>query len=375
MDLENEKEAETEVETPEPDSLRADMEAAIEKVESEFSESVVAGEPVNTEGKGPKAAKPAPKTAAEIEQSAEGAESGPDDTVVKLHPDDAERYPTLNEERVKAAPEGWRPAAREGWEGLPEPVRREIHRRELDIATGMQSSKDARTLADSFKAATDPYMSILAAEGQSDPMAAISGMLKTVSGLRLGSPQQKAERFAGLVQHYGIDLNILDQALAASIKGEVLPDSDPVSAAVEARMKPVEDFMARMQRQGQESQDRQTAGAAADVDTFGETAEFIADVRMDMADLLDMSSNRGRNMSLQEAYDTACSMNPEIRAILAGRTNGQQAQQQAGHVASKIRTAATSPTGGRGGDGSAPKSDGTLRGDLMASIVALEEAG
>ena len=68
-----------------------------------------------------------------------------------------------------------------------------------------------------------------------------------------------------------------------------------------------------------------------------------------MADILDLAANRNRNMTLQEAYDQACHLNPQIRQIIQAR--GSQAT-----VQSK-RKAGSSIYGTPSGNGSAASPD------------------
>ena len=42
------------------------------------------------------------------------------------------------------------------------------------------------------------------------------------------------------------------------------------------------------------------------VPDFAAGNEFLADVRLDMADLIDMAAKQGRPLNLQQAYDRAC---------------------------------------------------------------------
>jgi hypothetical protein len=58
-----------------------------------------------------------------------------------------------------------------------------------------------------------------------------------------------------------------------------------------------------------------------------------------------MAANRGRQMSLQEAYNTACQAHPQIAKIINGRTSAAQVGRK--------RTAASSIHGGPGGSMSA----------------------
>jgi hypothetical protein len=78
-------------------------------------------------------------------------------------------------------------------------------------------------------------------------------------------------------------------------------------------------YQQREQYQAQQAQGQ----VAQEVTQFGSSNEFYNDVRGDMADLLDMAANRGREMSMEEAYNLACNNHPQISKIMSGRTSQQ----------------------------------------------------
>lgn len=283
------------------------------------------------------------------------------------HPTDSEHYPNLTAERVNAAPEGWRPAAREGWAELPEGVRREIHRRELDIATGLESSKAARDLSTRFSETVTPFASVMAAEGLNDPMDAVKGLLGTAAALRMGTTEQKAERLVGLIKHYGIDVDALDAALATSIRsGGAQPPAGPENPLT-GRLEALEQRLAGINGQIEQAAARRGESADAEVARFAAEAEFLPDVRLDMADLMDVATKRGRQMSMQEAYDAACNMNPEIKAVLARRNAETRTAAGQQTVAAKRALASSSLAAPQTGVAPAANGAGSLRDDLMAA--------
>jgi len=120
-------------------------------------------------------------------------------------------------------------------------------------------------------------------------------------------------------------------------------------------MAPMTQFMQTIEQaqQAKIGEGRQQANSA--VMEFSKTAEFLPDVREDMADIIDLAAKRGVNLSMQQAYDRACAAHPEIANVMSERkraeaiTGGQQV------LASK-RNAASSISGrktGQGGGGSA----------------------
>ena len=346
-----------------PATLRDELEAAVGAAELEAGEAIDSVKDTTTE-----------RPQAESKEEKAAADRGAKAPADSAHADDDVKYPTLTAERTTKAPEGWRPAAREGWDQLPEQVRREIHRRELDIATGLQGSTDARKHHDHFNSVVQPYAAIIASEGATSPMDAVEGLMKTAAQLSMGTPRQKAQRMSQLITHYGIDLDELDTMLAGSISGQEPPPEDPNEAILNKRLAPLEEFMQNVNGRMQESQQQSSQQVAKTVEDFAMQAEFMEDVRLDMADLLDMAAQRNRSMTIREAYDTACRLHPEVRRVLARRAEQETKMGARDRVRDKVAAASVSRAPGRVGTGvpAGAQNDGSVRASLMASIDALE---
>lgn len=337
------------------ESLRDDLEAAIADVEGEVYAEDAAPERTREEDK----------------------QKAPEDSPSEqAYPEDVEKYPTLTTERVQKAPEGWRPAARENFDSLPEATRREIHRRELDIQGGLAQAAEARKFTEQFEKTVEPFKAIIAAEGAESPIAAVEALMQTTAVLSMGTPQQKAARISQLISHYGIDLDTLDEVLSAEISGtpQQQAQNDPIQSLLEQRLKPVEEFMQNINGQLEQTQQTQQAAVAQEVTSWSEGKEFLEDVRLDMADLLDMSKARGRNMTLDEAYTAACNMNPEVSRVVQQRELSQSTATRRSSVAEKVAASRVSRSPNQVGSGSPanPAGDGSIRGALLASINQLE---
>ena len=363
-----------------PDTLRDDIEAAFEEHEPE------AETPTETVPDAPDDAPPPEDPPESAQAPPDAEETGPEDPPARperperprdakgrflsseTHPDDVERYPTLTEDRVERPPEGWRPTAREGWAELPAEIRREIHRRELDIATTQQQTAAQRELAERFERVVRPYEPLMAARGVMDPMEGLQGLLKTAAGLQTGSAPQKAQLVGQLIKDYGVDVN----ALAEVIEGQ--PPSAAVSPdpQLDTRLKPIEAFMERIENQIGESERRTMAEAAQSLEAFASDAEFLPDVRQDMADLLQLATDRGRTMSLQEAYDTACRLNPEVRGLMEQRESAQRETAERESTQRKAEMANASPRGRQPAPTAPSAQNGTLRDDILQAIDRLE---
>ena len=254
------------------------------------------------------------------------------------------------------APIGWNPEAREGWSGIPDATKQQILQRERDIEQNMANTSTARQESQVFNQIASKYAPVMAAEGVNNPFQAIEGMFQTAAELRMGNPQQKAGRIAMMIKNYGVDI----QALDALLVGETpeVNQNDQMAQLIDQRMQPVNQMMQQLAGMQQNKVQEQHEGATAQVGEFSKNAEFLADVRYDMADLMDLATKRGQNMSLQDAYERACSVHPEVSKVLQKRweQNNLMGKQQADMSIS-----------GQGEAGSPPASNNSLGQDVRAA--------
>jgi hypothetical protein len=246
------------------------------------------------------------------------------------------------------APQAWRPEVREHWGQLPEPVRAEIQRREVEVQRTLQESAEARRNYDAVMKTIAPYEAFIRAEN-SNPLQAIDNLMGTAARLRTGTAPELAQMMSGLIQQFGTGrfgqqfLEILDQTLAGQV-----PKADPQQAAIEQvlnqRLAPIQSMFQQFQQAQQAQQERVVTQAHSDVSQFLDQAEFGQDVREEMADLLEVAQRRGQAMTLQQAYQKACLLNDRVRTVLQGRQQAQGAQAQT-QAAQRARSAAVSVTG------------------------------
>jgi hypothetical protein len=307
---------------------------------------------------------------AESAEEPEQAESGePDvqaDPAVQPEADTGDNKPEAAKGDEIAAPVSLPATAREEWANTPPIMQKAIAKRERDYAVGIQKYAENAKRAEQMDSALEPYKQYFAMNG-GDPAAQINGLLQTASSLQMGNAQQQAQTIAGLVQQFGVDINALDQALSTAIGSSApqqavagqqqgpgvgqQPTPDYVQRQVDAALAP---YMQQQQAQQQQAQQ----SAAYEVEQFSQNPknEFYREVRMDMADLMDLASNRGIQMSMQEAYDKACALSPEVQKVLEMRTSRQVVEQ-------KQEAATSIPPGGQGGPGVVTSPD-DMRGAL-----------
>lgn len=349
-------------------SLRDQIEAAIETTEPE---QAAAPAPA------PAAPDPAPEpteAAAPAEAPAEGALSAGQDLNAlsegetesqsqdqhQPERDESGRFKAKAEEGIQPgpksgpkqpgerAPASWRPDVREHWGQLPETVRQEIHRREVEVQRTLQESAEARKNYDAVMRTVAPYEAFIRAEG-SNPIQAIDNLMATAAKLRTGTAPELASMVAGIVNQFGVGRfgNGFIQALDSALAGQT-PAVDPQQAAMEQvlnqRLAPVQQMLTQFQQAQLAQQQKVAQDAQSEVERFLDRAEFGNDVREDMADLMETASRRGQNLTLEDAYKKACLLNDRVRTVLQGRLQAQGAQQTT-QAAQRARSAAVSVSG------------------------------
>lgn len=357
-------------------SMRDDFDAAIETVENDegtFTVETAADAdeqaPITAEDLNGDAEKAETKAKAKVEAEAGEAvaeadksaadQSGADDSGTEGGSADA-----ASDAGVDKAPESWPPAAREGWKDVPETVRAQISKREGEIDKALNVGAQDRKTGAAFQGIADRYAQVIAAEGATDALTGIEELVKTVATLRMGSKEQKAQKIAGFIEHYGIDVPMLDDILSgtpAAADPNALPPLDPR----------VESLLSGLESQKRANQFQKNQDAINEVMTFKQDAshEFYDDVKNDMADMVEMAEKRGVVMPLQDAYDKACALNPEISGVVAKRAADQALIGSDATLDAK-RNASVSIAGKQGGAPSTNTDGMSMRDTITAALDA-----
>jgi len=270
------------------------------------------------------------------------------------------------------APASWRPNVREHWAALPTEVRAEVARREQEVQRTLQETAEARKYADAINRVVAPYEMFIRA-ANSNPLQAIDNMMATAARLRTGTGPETAGLIAQLVTQFGVGRfgnQFIEQRDSALAGGQPRQDQTQVAVqqAVQQQLAPVQQFMSQFQQAQQAQRERAQQEAVGEVQTFLSQAEFGEDVREEMADIRELAQKPGRQMTLQDAYQQACLVNPDVRAVLQQRSSLRGAQVANG-AAQRARAAAVSVTGSPAL--AAPKADSTdVRSAIEAAIAA-----
>ena len=281
---------------------------------------------------------------------------------------DASSDPTEDDKPTDSlkAPVGWSPKEREQWSKVPRALQERITAREQEMAQSMAGTKEARQTHEYMGQIANQFGSVLAADGFKHPMEAVQAAFGTMAALRMGTPEQKAQELARLVGQYGVDINALDQALVGQPAAQADPQASQLEQMLEQKLAPVQQFMQTVEQLQSHQQNAGREQANTAVKDFASQAEFLADVRTDMADIIDIAAKHGQQLTLQQAYDRACAAHPEISNIIAERkrneaiTGGKQAIDSKREAASSV-VGRQSGSGGRQGNLS-------LRGAIAAAF-------
>lgn len=337
-------------------TMREDFEAAIgesgletedENALQETAQEVIVDEAVEEESSLAEGEVPADidAPASETLPDETVSEEASSDTTVAAKDEESEKAPN---DSLKA-PVDWGPKERESWSKIPRPLQNKIVAREKEMAEAMQGTSEARKTHQALNNLAQSYAPILAAEGAATPMAAIQSMFQTVAQLRMGSPTDKAGQIAQMIKHYGVDIGTLDSLLV----GEQ-PQNNPnaqIEQLLEQRLAPINNLVQQAQQQQQMARQQTQQQATNEVIEFSKSNEFLADVRNDMADLIDLAAKHGRTLTMQEAYDRACALNPDVSAVIEERKRAESLLSNKQSLANK-RSAASAlngqPVGGGG---------------------------
>ncbi len=253
------------------------------------------------------------------------------------------------------APVSWNATARETWKDIPKAAQTYIEQREREMEAGIKKYATNAHRASQMDQVLEPYSQYFAMNGGAGPT--MKNLLARGATLQMGTPVQKAQMVADMISQYSIDIGALDDLLVGKTPGGNVQQTSEVQQAVATAMQPFQQYIGGVQQREQQAQQQQQQQIGSDVEAFASDPknEFYKDVSNDMADILDMASNRGMEMSMAQAYERACSLNPEVSKILTNRT-------AAANAANK-RRAGTSITGSPGGDGG-PAVVGSMRESL-----------
>lgn len=273
------------------------------------------------------------------------------------------------------APESWRKDIRDKhWNTLPPAVQGEILRRETQVNSALRSSAEARKFQEDANILYESYKDVFDYEA-APPTQTLMNVMGALRALRFAQPTQKAQLMAQFVQGFGVDVQMLDQALAYLYGNS--PQQSPtqgVEQVVAQQLAPVHQYISQREqaaeRQRTQRQQQIEYNLQVEVDKFAADPanEYFEQLREDMANIMEASANRGQRMTLSEAYQRAATIYPDIYAEFARKQAARAGA--AGHAAAQ--KAGLSVTGAPGGGVAGAAGATTLRGALEAAVARVE---
>ena len=353
----------TEVETEVVDDRRAALEAAITAAE---------------ESPAPAPA-PAPEPAPDDDSGKAGIAPGSPEgegaaTLVAPTPSDA---PTGLESdtgnlAVDKAPQSWRGPQKEKWAALDSDVRQEVMRREREITRTLNDTASERQLARAFNESVNPFMARIQSQGI-HPIVAVQELFKADHILHTAPKVQRAQFMAKMISDYGVDIQELDNALAG--KAPVDPVDSRVDQLLQQRLAPFQQYLTQQQQREQYQAQQEAAKQQSTIESMTNDPKYphFNAVREDMADLIEISAKRGLYLSLEQAYNRATGMNPEVSKLVANQQNleSQKASAKLANArAQSALKASKSVSGAPSGLGSGQSAGNDRRASIEAAFEA-----
>jgi hypothetical protein len=318
-------------------------ETAQEVVETPPAEEVSPSEPVAVEQETPaEAAQRARDEAGRFAKQEAKPQTAPKQGVEKTTTTQlsAAAKPAETTPAAGSAPRSWAPAVREHWEKIPREARDAILKREGEASRAISELGQARRFQQEFEAVAAPYKALFTAP----PVQVAANLFQTAAALQTGDVPTKAGIIATMIRNFGVSPDAVADALEGKTGGQQqAPQGAPV------RDPRVDELLRRQQEMEQRTQQAQLSEAQRALQEFEASAEFLEDVREDMAVLLET----GRAKTYEEAYRKACAMNEDVGRVMAqrkaqeaSRTQSQQAK-RAQYAASSVRSDPAPPAGSR----------------------------
>lgn len=249
-------------------------------------------------------------------------------------------------------PPGWSVAAKAAFETLPPAVKEAVAKRETEINQGFAKLAEYKGL--------DPWVEMARDNGQDLPT-----VLKAYT-----EAENLLERdFLGginfLCQRYGIDPRQMASAFLggqAPQQGQQPTGADPYVQKLTSLEQAVQQLMGTQQQREAEFERQQNEAVMTEIERFAADPKnkFFENVRADMALLY----QTGKANTLEDAYQQACWLNPEIRQLQINEQLTQKQEEARRTVDQKLRAAGSLPAGAPLSDAGVSPKNQSLRATL-----------
>ena len=261
-------------------------------------------------------------------------------------PTDQSQAPNTPDKPRVDMPKSLRLELKDHWEKAPPELQQAFAQRDADYEKGITGYKtrdaEARAITEQFA----PYEWILRNEG-STPAQAIAPLLQTAALLRTGTPAQKSQAVAHMIQQFQIPL---DQ-ISAHFGGNAPVQQDSHYNDLAQQVQQLTQHITQQQYQAQKSNENRALSVIQQFagDPANMHFEAVSDRMLQLLQapqVLGDTSQMSEREKLQLAYDTAVRLDPQLAQSLYAQ---QQQQAQASAQVQRARTAAVSVRGAPGG--------------------------
>jgi len=287
-----------------------------------------------------------------LEQGFEAAEKG--EPVEASGRDDRGRFAPKAEESLQEAeppvwrrpPASWRKDFHDVWQKADPKMQEYAWQREEQMRAGVEPLLAKAQFADTMQEAIEPYLPTIQGMGLT-PEKAVSALMQADYTLRTAPPQQKMQLFAQLAQSYGINLGAMGANPQAAPQNSV----DPLVWQLQNELNNVRGEVMGWKQQQEMQQNQQLLG---EINQFSLKADHFEEARPTMIQLL----QSGMAETLDEAYDKAIRLNPDLFEQVSKAQQAEQAAKQAkeyNRAAKAARAAAVSVRSATPSANTAPK--------------------
>lgn len=240
------------------------------------------------------------------------------------------------------------------WNQTPAELRAALVQREADYEKGAAGWKAQTEQANAVLEQFKPYEWILRNEGAT-PQTAIAPLLQTAAILRTGTPAQKAQSVAQVMQQFGIPIEHI-QAMLQQGQGQ------PQPAALDPQFSHLAREVQNLKSHFQSQEQQQTQRALSVIEQFAQDPAnpHFAALQENMLALLQTPHLLGnvQNMSererLKAAYDAALRLDPALSQQVIAQQQSAAQQQARTQAQAAVNTAKTAAVQVHGAPGAAP---------------------
>lgn len=220
-----------------------------------------------------------------------------------------------------------------------------------DATRGIEKYKLSAQSYEALAKEFQPYQALIQAEG-GNPQVVVRNLLSTASSLRTGTPYEKAQLVARIMQSYGIPQEHVAQMFGQAQQGQP-PVAQP-DQQVQALYQRINQLEQAWQGQSQATQEAETQRIHKIAESFAKDRPHYEELRPQIARLINGGLIEGNSELeiLGNAYDAALRLNPALfeQHLSAEREKAAAAERdKANQQAQASRAAAVQVKGAPGG--------------------------